>query len=374
MGCTNHHTSITLWQKRLQHARYLIQRFPQRAWIAVEFHSGPNDHAQLDALRELSALSGLPLVAAGDVHMHLRSRKPLQDTLTAIRYGITLAEAGHRLQPMGFYSASQLVQDAQRHGVEVRAADVTVSEWECTLEQRDDRAPAVRLGLCMIRGLPQASAQRIVSSRTLQVFENIEHFSKHATLNQGDLQRLAAAGALASLAGHRRNAHWLAAGVQTQSPLLQDASIVETPPQLPAPTEGQNIVADYTSTGLTLGRHPLALLRPRLQRMKIVTAAQLTQFTNGDTVRAAGIVTCRQRPGTASGVVFVTLEDETGYVNVVVWNRIAENQRRELLGARLMGIEGKLQREGDVIHLIARRLTDHTRLLGTLATASRDFH
>ena len=277
-------------------------------------------------------------------------------------------------QPMGFYSASQLVQDAQRHGVEVRAADVTVSEWECTLEQRDDGAPAVRLGLCMIRGLPQASAQRIVSSRNSQVFENIEHFSKHATLNQGDLQRLAAAGALASLAGHRRNAHWLAAGVQTQSPLLQDASIVETPPQLPAPTEGQNIVADYTSTGLTLGRHPLALLRPRLQRMKIVKAAQLTQFTNGDTVRAAGIVTCRQRPGTASGVVFVTLEDETGYVNVVVWNRIAENQRRELLGARLMGVEGKLQREGDVIHLIARRLTDHTRLLGTLATASRDFH
>ena len=283
-------------------------------------------------------------------------------------------------QPMGFYSASQLAQDAQRHGVEVRAADVAVSDWECTLEPREEGAPAVRLGLNMIRGLPRASALRMVESRdttrspATASLESINDLSRRAALNQSDLQRLAAAGALATLAGHRHNAHWLAAGVQNQSQLLRDAPIIETPPQLPAPTEGQDIVADYTSTGLTLGRHPLALLRPRLQRMKLVTAAQLSQLADGDTVRAAGIVTCRQRPGTASGVVFVTLEDETGYVNVVVWSRLVERQRRELLGARLMGVEGKLQREGDVIHLIARRLTDHTRLLGTLATASRDFH
>ena len=273
-------------------------------------------------------------------------------------------------QPMGFYSASQLVQDAQRHGVIVLPVDVTASDWECTLPS----ASIVRLGLCMVSGLARAAGERIALEKSPHVFENMEDFSRRAALSQADLQRLATAGALASLAGHRRNAHWLAAGVQTQSQLLQDAPILETPPQLPAPTEGQDIVADYTSTGLTLGRHPLALLRPRLQRMKHVTAAQLSQLADGDTVRAAGIVTCRQRPGTASGVVFVTLEDETGYVNVVVWGRIAENQRRELLGARLMGVEGKLQREGDVIHLIARRLTDHTRLLGTLATASRDFH
>ena len=205
-------------------------------------------------------------------------------------------------------------------------------------------------------------------------FESIDDFAKCAALNQSDLQRLAAAGALAGLAGHRHNAHWLAAGVQALPQLLQDAPIHESPPQLLAPTEGQNIVADYTSTGLTLGRHPLALLRPRLKRMKLVTAAELAQLADGDNVRAAGIVTCRQRPGTASGVVFVTLEDETGYINVVVWSRLVERQRRELLGARLMGVEGKLQREGEVIHLLARRLTDHTRLLGTLATASRDFH
>jgi len=277
-------------------------------------------------------------------------------------------------QPMGFYSASQLVQDAQRHGVEVRAADVTVSDWECRLEPRENNTPAVRLGLSMIHGLPQLGAQRIISSRSMQVFASIDDLAKRAVLNQGDLRRLAAAGALTTLAGHRHNAHWLAAGVEVMPRLLQDAPITETPPQLPAPSEGQDIVADYRSTGLTLGRHPLALLRPRLQRMKLVTAAELAQLADGDTVRAAGIVTCRQRPGTASGVVFVTLEDETGYVNVVVWGRLVEKQRRELLGSRLMGVEGKLQREGDVIHLVARRLTDHTRLLGTLATASRDFH
>jgi error-prone DNA polymerase len=226
----------------------------------------------------------------------------------------------------------------------------------------------------MIRGLPQTSAQSIVASRNTQAFENMNDFTRRAVLNRGDLQRLAAAGALAALAGHRRNAHWLAAGAQVLPQLLQDAPFHEAPLQLPAPSEGQDIVADYTSTGLTLGRHPLALLRSRLKRMKLVTAKELALLANGDRAHAAGIVTCRQRPGTASGVVFVTLEDETGYVNVVVWSKLVERQRRELLGARLMGVEGQVQREGDVIHLVAHKLTDHTRLLGTLATASRDFH
>ncbi len=277
-------------------------------------------------------------------------------------------------QPLGFYAPSQLTQDAQRHGVEVRAADVTVSDWECTLEQREDGTTAVRLGLNVIRGLPQAGAQRIVSRRHAQTFASMDDFAKRSALNRGDLRRLAAAGALASLAGHRRNAHWLAAGVQALPRLLQDAPIRESPPQLPAPSEGQDLVADYTSTGLTLGRHPLALLRPRLKRMRLITAAELALLPDGQITSAAGIVTCRQRPGTASGVVFVTLEDETGYINVVVGSRLVEHQRRALLGSRLMGVEGKLQREGNVLHLLARRLTDHTRLLGTLATASRDFH
>ncbi len=274
-------------------------------------------------------------------------------------------------QPLGFYSASQLVQDAQRHGVDVLPADVTVSDWECTLEAREDGALAVRLGLNMIRGLRQDSALRIVSGRNAQ---SIDDFSKRAALTQADLQRLAQAGALAALAGHRRNAHWQAAGAQQQPQLFENIPLIETPLQLPAPSEGQDIVADYQSIGLTLGRHPLALLRPRLTRMKLVTAAALAQLPNGWITRAAGIVTCRQRPGTASGVVFVTLEDETGYINVVVWSHIVENQRRELLGSRLMAVEGEVQREGQVTHLVARKLTDHTRLLGTLSTASRNFH
>ncbi len=273
-------------------------------------------------------------------------------------------------QPMGFYSASQLVQDARRHHVEVLPADATVSAWECTLEAQ----ATVRLGLLMIKGLSQACAERIVAARSQQPWIDVNDLTQRAMLNRRELQCLAAAGALAALAGHRRNAYWLAAGIETLPQLLQNAPIHEALPQLPAPGEGQDIIADYASTGLTLGRHPLALLRPRLTRMKCVAAAKLAQLADGDIVCAAGIVTCRQRPGTASGVVFVTLEDETGYVNVVVWRKLVERQRRELLGSRLLGVEGKLQREGDVIHLVARRLTDHTRLLGTLATASRDFH
>ena len=276
-------------------------------------------------------------------------------------------------QPMGFYSASQLVQDAQRHGVEVLPVDVCTSNWDCTLPSRN----RVRLGLRMVKGLAQTTGERIAAARSsgsLQVCDSIEDLSRRAQLDTRALKQLADAGALAPLAGHRRNAHWLAAGTQRSSQLLQDAPIRETAPQLPAPSEGQDITADYTSTGLTLGRHPLALLRPRLARMKLVTAKQLAQLPNGQRTRAAGIVTCRQRPGTASGVVFVTLEDETGYINVVVWNHIVERQRRELLGSRLMAVEGEVQTESGVVHLIARRLTDHTPMLGRLSTASRDFH
>ncbi|MBM3344849.1 MAG: error-prone DNA polymerase, partial [Betaproteobacteria bacterium] len=328
-------------------------------------------------------------------------------------------------QPLGFYTPSQLVQDAQRHDVSVLPVDVTVSDYECTLIDRN----TVRLGLLMVRGLSQASARRIVESRrpprsTLQLsltptplpegegfvrlplpegeafdpllppgegpgmrekkyrnpplphtpFANLEDLAKRAALNRGDLQRLAQANALATLTGHRRNAHWLAAGVESRSSLLNDAPILETPTVLPAPSEGEDIVADYASLGLTLNRHPLALLRPRLTRLKLVTAKELALLQNGTRARAAGIVTCRQRPGTASGVVFVTLEDETGYVNVVVWHRIVERQRRELLSARLMGVEGEVQSADGVVHLVARRLYDHTPLLGRLVTGSRDFH
>jgi error-prone DNA polymerase len=288
-------------------------------------------------------------------------------------------------QPMGFYSPSQLLQDAQRHGVEVRAADVTASNWDCTLEQNQSGSslvtrhsslfqPAVRLGLLMVKGLSQAVAERIASARAERAFAGVADLALRAGLDKRDLRCLAAAGALAALAGHRHNAHWLAAGAPALPPLLRPAPFVEALPSLPAPSEGADLIADYTSLGLTLGRHPLALLRPRLRKMKLSSASELHALANGTRARAAGIVTCRQRPGTAKGVVFVTLEDETGYTNVIVWNRLVEEQRRELLGASLLAVHGVVQKEGAVVHLVAHRLVDHSRLLGKLRTGSRDFH
>jgi error-prone DNA polymerase len=263
-------------------------------------------------------------------------------------------------QPMGFYAPAQLVQDARRHGVEVRAPDVNASEWDCTLE-----AGALRLGLRMVSGLSQAAGRRIASGKPHSSVFDLE-------LNRKDLRALAAAGALQSLAGHRRMAHWTAAGAARRAPL--DAPALETLPVLATPSEGAEIVADYASLGLTLGRHPLALLRSRLDQLGLLQSEKMHCLPHGSTARVAGIVTCRQRPDTASGVVFVTLEDETGHINVVVWNRLVERQRRELLGARLLGVHGSIERDGEVVHLVAKRLVDYSALLGRLETASRDFH
>jgi len=277
-------------------------------------------------------------------------------------------------QPMGFYTPSQLVQDARRHGVEARPVDALASEWDCTLETGADAHLAVRLGFLLVQGLSQTGAERIVAARRDRLFDSVEDLAHRAELNRHDLKCLAAAGALEALSGHRRHAFWQVAGIETGAHILRDAPVAETPAILPRPTEGENLVADYASTGLTLGRHPLALLRAHLSRMRFATADELKLLPGGTRARAAGIVTGRQRPSTASGTVFVTLEDETGYVNVIVWPHLIERQRRELLGARLMGVEGVLEREGEVMHLIARRLSDHSALLGSLVTSSRDFH
>ena len=267
-------------------------------------------------------------------------------------------------QPMGFYGPSQLVQDAQRHGVEVLPPDVNASEWDCTLEGSAVH-PMVRLGLRMVSGLSETEGRRIAGDGPYRrVFD--------LNLNRKDLQSLASAGALQSISGHRRIAHWMAAGAARRSPLDWPAD--ESLPVLAAPTEGADIVADYASLGLTLGRHPLALLRGKLKAMGLGGAQDLHGLPHGSAARVAGLVTCRQRPDTASGVVFVTLEDETGNMNIVVWKRLVERQRWELLGARLLGVHGMIERDGDVVHLVARRLVDHTALLGPLETASRDFH
>jgi len=271
-------------------------------------------------------------------------------------------------QPMGFYPASQLVQDARRHGVEVLPPDVMASEWETAME-----GEAVRLGLHRVKGLGAAAGERIAAARRERPFADVVDLARRAELARDDLDALAAAGALASLAGHRRHAAWAAAAVPVQRDLLFDAPAAEDLPLLAAPAEGEDLVADYANLGLTLGRHPLLLLRRHLDRWRYDTAGRLRELEHNRPARAAGIVTCRQRPGTASGVIFVTLEDETGLTNVIVHGTLAERQRRELLGARLLGVMGVLQREGEVVHLLAKRLFDHTDLLGRLPTASRDF-
>jgi error-prone DNA polymerase len=281
-------------------------------------------------------------------------------------------------QPMGFYAPAQLVRDARAHGVEVRAVDACVSAWDATLERRADGEPALRLGLRLVKSLSQAGAERLIAARTLRPFASVEDLAARSVLDRGDLEALAAAGALAALSGNRHLAFWEVAGTERPLPLAptdaRPASALEGRPLLSAPTEGQAIAADYASLGLTLGRHPLALLRERLRAAALVSAAELMAAGNGARVRTAGIVLMRQRPATASGVTFLTLEDESGQVNVIVWERIGREQRRALIESRLLEVHGELQHQEGVTHLIAHRLIDRSRLLGELTTRSRDFH
>ncbi|MDO8451099.1 MAG: OB-fold nucleic acid binding domain-containing protein, partial [Rhodoferax sp.] len=276
-------------------------------------------------------------------------------------------------QPLGFYAPSQLVQDARRHAVAVRAVDVTHSDWDCTLEQH-----AVRLGLRMVAGLHQTAAQRIAAARANAPFTSTEDLALRAGLDQGDLKALAAADALSSLSGHRRQQVWDASALKAAPPLLRAVPVQEDLLTLPAATEGEEVVFDYAALGLTLRSHPLSLLRGQLSKMKLLTAAQLRDLPSGRLVRACGLVTMRQQPQTAKGVVFVTLEDETGQVNVIVWKSLRERQRTALLKSRLLAVYGVWQRDaetgGEVRHLIAGHLKDLTPMLGGLATQSRDFH
>ena len=275
-------------------------------------------------------------------------------------------------QPMGFYSPSLLVQDARRHGVAVLPPDVTASDWD----SRVDASGAVRLGLREIKGLAKAVGEPVAVDRQKRPFSSVADLAARAGLTRRDLDLLAAADALQSLAGHRRQAAWAASAENAapQGDLFAGLPAREAAVKLAAPGAEENLVADYKSLGLTLRRHPLTLLRQHLAERRFLTAADLRASGDRALVRAAGIVVGRQRPGTATGVVFVTLEDESGLTNVVVQPGLVEKQRRELLGATLLGVYGQLQVADAVVHLVAKRLVDLSAWLGRLETHSRDFH
>ena len=278
-------------------------------------------------------------------------------------------------QPMGFYSPSILVQDARRHGVEVLPADVTVSHWEARLELTGAERPAVRLGLNQIKGMQEDSGLRIEEARTVRPFASVPDMARRAGLNRHDLNSLAAGDALRALAGNRRVALWESVVSTPERGLLKDAQIHEQAmPQLLPPSESQDLLADFRTLGLTLGRHPLSFLRQQLTQLRFASSGQLRQQPDRRLVRACGIVTTRQRPGTSKGVVFITLEDEEGHVNLIVRPSIVARQRREVLTARLLGAYGSWQSQHGVHHLIVGRLVDLTPMLGELETKSRDFH
>ncbi len=319
-------------------------------------------------------------------------------------------------QPLGFYSVSQIIQDARRHGVEVRPVDVRFSGWEAGLEDGArgtghgawevnassnsslckesskrglpgppavpvprapcpvPRSPALRLGMREIRGLNADAITRLITARATVPFRDVQDLADRADLDRATLERLGAAGALRGLAGHRHRAQWAVTGVERMPDLFDGARIADDTVVLRPPTTAENVLADYKTTGLTLDTHPLKLLRPQLRARRMRTVAQVQALAHGTPARVAGLVTLRQRPGTASGVTFVTLEDETGWLNLIVWRDLAERQRRVLLESQMLGVVGELQKAEGVVHLLAHRLENLGDLLNGLDTRSRDFH
>ena len=272
--------------------------------------------------------------------------------------------------PMGFYAPAQLVQDAIRHGVKVLPVDVQHSNVDSIVE----KPSVIRLGLRRVKGLSEAGMARIVEARGHKFFAAVQDLSDRAALNRRDLECLASADALSNLSGHRYYAFWSISGVEKAMPVFPSIRFTEGQPLLRRPTEGDDIVADYGQVGLSLRRHPVALLRERLSRDHIYSAQALWALRSGTTASAAGLVINRQRPASASGVIFLTLEDETGYVNVVVWSGTAENQRQPLLCSKMLAVTGRVQQEDGVLHLVAGRLRDLSAWLGKLSASSRDFH
>jgi error-prone DNA polymerase len=296
-------------------------------------------------------------------------------------------------EPLGFYAPAQLVHDARAHGVAVRDVDATRSGWDSSLETdglpplvdadpaphlppaRYGRGgPAVRLGLRLVKGLSRAAAERLVAARCERPFTSTEDACRRARLSRRDAALLADAGAFRGLAEHRRAAWWDAAPPADDAPLFRGVPCDEPVAAVPAPRTADLVAADYRATGLSLTAHPVQLLRAAFAARSVVSCADYGRLSDGAQVRVAGIVVTRQRPATASGIMFLTLEDETGIANVVVRVREQTRHRAAVLEARLMVVDGRVERQGTVVHLLASRLADATDLLRNVPTGSRDFH
>jgi error-prone DNA polymerase len=285
-------------------------------------------------------------------------------------------------QPMGFYAPAQLTRDARSHGVTVLPVDVLQSQWESTLEAPADSSQpngdalrAVRLGFSRLTGFREDDARRLVEARAQAPFDSVEDLARRASLDAQALRLLSQGDALVPLTGHRHQAAWSTAGIDTRTTALLASTRTQEPAaELAAPTAAEDLLADYRSTGLSLKNHPLRLLRDKLAQFHVQPAVVLNGYRNGQLARASGLVTHRQRPETAKGVIFVTLEDESGAVNVIVWPQVAQAQRKPLLASTLLTVYGVWQCEGEVRHLVARKLVDHTPLLQGLSAKSRNFH
>jgi error-prone DNA polymerase len=270
---------------------------------------------------------------------------------------------------MGFYAPAQIVRDAREHGVEVRGVDVNHSDWDCTLENG-----ALRLGLRMIEGLRIADAERLVTTRGARPYRSVEDLRTRAHVPVHAIERLAAADAFRSMKLDRRAALWDSRALKAAPDLplfaaadARDEGAEAEPAQLPAMPLAEHVVNDYQTVRLSLKAHPMRFLREHYAKRGFIAARELETVRNGKPVSIAGLVLIRQRPGSAKGVVFITIEDETGIANLIVWPDVFAQQRKIVMGARLMAVEGIVQRDEDVIHVIARRLEDDTHRLRHLS-------
>lgn len=281
-------------------------------------------------------------------------------------------------QPMGFYQPAQLLEQAKRQGVKVLPVDVTISERDCMLEpdlEPGRKQPhAIRLGMRLIKGLNEEDARRIVAARAQRAFESVSDVAQRARLSNRTARALAQAGAFRSLAGNRNTAFWRALGVERLPGMLMDAAAKETSLELPAPSEWEEIIRDYRQMGLSTTRHPLAFLRSKLQKLGISSRRELGGMRNLRKVRVGGIVTHLQHPQTANGVIFASLEDETGINNIIFWPGIFALNRDKILRSTLMVVSGELQNQEGVINVVAEEVEDYSHWIRRLPRKSRDFH